>query len=146
LGLLRGLYGTVTITRLVKDEVAGRGERPGVAALDEALRAGWIRVAPTPLATWRFDRIDAGEASTIALAAEQDEALVLMDDALGRTQAVAAGLEVIDVPGVLLAAKRAALIDAVQPLIARLARRGFTMSDAARLALLREAGEPESRG
>ena len=145
LALLRDLFGTVTITRLVKDEVAGRGDRPGASELDEALRAGWIRVAPTPLATWRFDRIDPGEASTIALAAEQEEALVLMDDALGRAEALAAGLEVVDVPGILLAAKRATLIDAVQPLVARLARRGFTLSDAARLSLLHEAGESEPR-
>ena len=145
LDLLRALFGTVTITRLVKDEVAGRGDRPGTPELDEAMHAGWLRVAPTPLATWRFDQIDPGEASTIALAAEQNEALVLMDDALGRAQAVAAGLEVIDLPGVLLAAKRAKLIDAVQPLVNRLARRGFTLSDTARHALLHEAGESESR-
>jgi predicted nucleic acid-binding protein len=47
----------------------------------------------------------------------------------------------LDVPGVLLAAKRARLIAAVQPLVARLARRGFTIPAAAQHALLREAGE-----
>lgn len=142
--LLRGLFGTVTITRLVKDEVTARTDRPGAHELDDAMRAGWIRVAPTPLATWRFDQIDAGEASTIALAAEHEGALVLMDDALGRAQAAAAGLEVIDLAGVLLAGKRAKLIDAVQPLIARLAGRGFTLPDEARRTLLLEAEESGS--
>ena len=142
--LLRGLFGTVTITRLVKDEVTARADRPGAHELDGAMRAGWIRVAPTPLATWRFDQIDAGEASTIALAAEHQGALVLMDDALGRAQAAAAGLEVIDLAGVLLAAKRAKLIDAVQPLVTRLAGRGFTLAEEARRTLLREAGESDS--
>ena len=64
-----------------------------------------------------------------------------MDDALGAAQAAACGLEVLGLAGLLLAAKRARLIDAVQPLVARLARRGFTMPEDVRSALLREAGE-----
>lgn len=141
LDLLRGLFDTVTITRLVKDEVTGRGDRPGVPELDAAMRAGWLRVAPAPPETWQFAELDAGEASTIALAAKQEDALVLMDDVLGRAQAAALGLEVLDLAGLLLAAKRAELIDAVQPLLARLARRGFTMPEEARRRLLRDAAE-----
>jgi predicted nucleic acid-binding protein len=138
----RRLFESLTITRLVKDEIEARAERPGARELDAAMRVGWIRVAPTPPATWRFEEIDAGEASTIALALEHDDALVLMDDALGRARAVALGLEVLDLTGVLLAAKRAAIIASVQPLVARLARRGFVIPDEARIGLLREAGEP----
>jgi predicted nucleic acid-binding protein len=141
LELLRELYGTVTITRLVKDEVTGRPDRPGAREIDAAMRDGWLRVAPAPPETWQFTGIDAGEASTIALAAQHDDALVLMDDALGAAQAAASGLEVLGLAGLLLAAKRARLIDAVQPLVARLAGRGFTMPDDVRSALLREAGE-----
>jgi predicted nucleic acid-binding protein len=141
LHLPRDLFGTVTITRLVKDEVAGRPQRPGARELDAAMREGWVRVAPAPLATWRFTGIDAGEASTIALAAEQEGALVLMDDALGCEHAVALGLEVLDLAGLLLAAKRARLIAAVRPLVGRLSRRGFTLPKDARRDLLRAAGE-----
>lgn len=145
LELLRELFGNVTITRLVKEEVAGRGERPGARELDAAMRAGWLRVAPTPMETWAFEQIDAGEASTIALAAQHPGALVVMDDTLGRARAAANGLEVLDVAGVLLAAKRAGLIAAVQPLVARLARHGFTLSNEARRALLHAANElPEN--
>ena len=141
LQVLRDLYGTVTITRLVKDEIAGGPRRPGAKELDAAMRDGWLRVAPAPLETWRLTGIDAGEASTIALAARHEGALVLIDDALGRAQAAALGIEIVDVPGILLAAKRARLVRAVKPLVARLARRGFTMPDDARESLLREAGE-----
>ena len=141
LHLLRELFGTVFITRLVKDEVTGRSARPGAQELDAAMREGWVRVAPAPPETWRLTEIDAGEASTIAFAALHPGALVLIDDARGRAQAAALGLEMLDVPGVLLAAKRARLIEAVQPVVARLARRGFTIPDDVRLALLREAGE-----
>jgi len=64
-----------------------------------------------------------------------------MDDTLGRAQAVALGLELLDVPGILLAAKRARLVRAVKPIVERLARRGFTLPPDARQALLRDAGE-----
>ena len=141
LHVLRGLYGTVTITRLVKDEIAGGPGRRGAKELDAAMRDGWLRVAPAPMETWRLTGIDAGEASTIALAAQHEGALVLIDDVLGRAQAAAHGLDMLDVPGILLAAKRARLVRAVKPLVARLARRGFTMPNDAREALLRDAGE-----
>jgi predicted nucleic acid-binding protein len=141
LHLLRDLFGTVTITRLVKDEITGDSKRPGAQELEAAMREGWLRVAPAPPETWQFAALDAGEASTIALAAEREGALVLMDDALGRQQAGALGLELLDVAGVLLAAKRARLIGAVKPLVATLGRRGFTMPEDSRNALLREAGE-----
>jgi len=142
LDLLRELFGTVIITRLVKDEITGGPGRPGARELDVAMRDGWLRVAPAPLETWRFTGIDAGEASTIALAVQHDNALVLMDDTLGRAQAASHGLEVLDLPGLLLAAKRAQLIRAVKPLVVKLARRGFTLSKDAKTALLNEAGEP----
>lgn len=107
--VLRELYGTVTITRLVKDEVTGHADRPGARELTAAMREGWIRVAPAPLETWAFPTLDSGEASTIALAREHANSLVLMDDALGREQAAALGLEVLKTADVLLAAKRAGL-------------------------------------
>jgi len=141
LHLLRELYGTVTISRLVKDEVTGQPKRPGARELDAAMREGWVRVAPAPLTTWQLNGLDSGEASTLALAAEHESALVLMDDAQGRTQAAALGLEVLDLAGVLLAAKRAQLVAAVRPLLARLKRRGFTMPKDVRRALLHDAGE-----
>src|SRR5688572_1001715 len=139
--VLRGLFGTVTITKLVKDEIEARERLPGARELDAAMREGWVRVAPIPLETWQLAQIDAGEASTIALALQHEGALVLMDDALGRAQAADRGLEVLDLAGLLLAAKRARLVEAVRPLVSRLARRGFTLPDDARLALLRAADE-----
>jgi predicted nucleic acid-binding protein len=139
--VLRGLFGTVTITRLVKDEVTGRGDLPGAVELEDAMRAGWIRVAPTPLDTWGFAQLDSGEASTLAFALQRERALVLMDDVRGREQAAALGLEALGVAGVLLAAKRARLLRAVRPLLDRLARRGFTIPESALRETLAEAGE-----
>lgn len=92
---LREIVGTLTITRLVKDEVTARPELPGARELEAAMREGWIRVAPTPLATWRYPELDDGEASTLALALEQGGALVLMEDIAGRKRAVELGLAVL---------------------------------------------------
>jgi predicted nucleic acid-binding protein len=136
--LLQQLFGTITITQLVKDEVLAGGMLPGARELHSAMREGWIRVAPAPLETWRIDGLDSGEASTIALALQHlGPRLVLMDDVLGRAQAAANGLEVIGLAGLLFAAQRARLIGEVQPLLARLARRGFIVSDDS----IREASE-----
>ena len=143
--VLRELFGTVTITRLVKEEIARGADLPGARELDGALRTGWIRVAPTPLGTWHFGELDAGEASTLALAHAHDGALVLMDDTRGRAQAAALGLEALDVADLLLAAKRAGHVAAVRPLVTRLAKRGFTLREDARAALLHAAGEPDAQ-
>jgi predicted nucleic acid-binding protein len=106
-GVLRELFGTLTITRTVKDEVMAGDDLPGARELQAAMREGWIRVAPTPPETWSFPSLDAGEASTIALALQhKGAALVLMDDELGRAQAAALGLEVCGLAELLLAAKR----------------------------------------
>jgi predicted nucleic acid-binding protein len=144
--VLRELFGTITITRLVKDEVTGHADRPGARELDAAMRAGWIRVAPAPPDTWVHAGIDAGEASTIALASEHADALVLMDDALGRARAAEAGLETLDVPGLLVAAKRARLVERVRPLAERLAKRGFTVPLESLRAALADAGELDASG
>jgi predicted nucleic acid-binding protein len=91
---LRELFGALTITRLVKDEVTARPELPGARELEGAMREGWIRVAPTPLATWQYPELDDGEASTIALALEREGSLVLMEDIAGRERARSLGLAV----------------------------------------------------
>jgi predicted nucleic acid-binding protein len=139
--VLRELYGTVTITRLVKDEVTGHADRPGARELTAAMREGWIRVAPAPPETWALPALDSGEASTIALAREHADSLVLMDDELGREQAAALGLDVLGVAGVLVGAKQAGIVRAVRPLLERLARRGFVLPDAEVQAALANAAE-----
>ena len=137
LTLLRDLFGTVTVTRAVRDEIMAGSGRPGMLEVDAAMREGWVRVAPTPMSTWQFRDLGAGEASTIALALEHGgRARVLMDDALGRERAAALGLVLSGTADVLADAKRAGRIEAVKPLADRLARRGFTLpAEALRRAL-----------
>jgi predicted nucleic acid-binding protein len=135
--LALGLYGRVTVTRTVRDEIMAGGKLPGAQELSAAMRAGWIRVAPAPMETWTFAELGAGEASTIALALRHaGPAIVLMDDLLGRARATASGREVVGLPDLLVAAKRARLVDRIEPLFDRLARRGFVIhGDSVRAAL-----------
>lgn len=137
--LLRELFGTLVVSRAVVDEVMAKQRRPGAAELTAAMRAGWIRVAPTPMSTWQLSELGIGEASTIALTLEhQGPKLVLMDDALGRERAEAMGIEALDLAGLLLAARRARLIGDVRSLLERLNRKGFTIPEPRVRALLEE--------
>jgi predicted nucleic acid-binding protein len=140
LPLLRELFGTVMVTHAVRDEVRAGGSLPGAAELDAAMREGWIRAAPTPMDTWRYQDLGAGEASTIALALEHDGE-VLMDDALGRERAASLGLAVTGTAELLAAAKRAGLVARIRPLFDLLARRGFAVPAHSVRAALAAAGE-----
>jgi predicted nucleic acid-binding protein len=140
---LEDLYGTLMITRLVKDEVAGRGDLPGALELNTAMRAGWIRVAPAPPETWQLTGLDAGEASTLALAAKRPDSLVIIDDLVGRERAAELKIDTLDTAGVLLAMHEAGLVPQLKPVVARLVRRGFTLPETALQALA--AASPDIR-
>lgn len=43
-GLLRDLFGTISVTRIVHDEVAVREDLPGAHELRSAIDAGWTSV------------------------------------------------------------------------------------------------------
>ena len=140
--LLRELFGTVTVTTAVRDEVLAGGKLPGARELTDAIRVGWIRVAASPAVAERFPELDAGEATTLALALEHaGKRLVLMDDPLGRARAHAQGLPVTGLAGVLLVAKRARLVKSVRPLFERLREHDFRISEEIVRAILEDAGE-----
>ena len=140
--LLRRLFGQLAITHTVRDEVLAGGDLPGAAELAAAIRDGWIQVEHTPAAKGAFADLDAGESSTLTLAAAHvGPSLVLMDEPLGRSYADAHGLAVTGLAGVLLAAKRASLVESVRPFFERLAARDFRLSDQLVQAILEQAGE-----
>ena len=143
--LLERLFGRVTVTPEVRDEVLAGGELPGAAELVAAIASGWVEVAGARGDPGRFPELGAGEASTllIALAHPEDECLVLMDDALGRAQARALGIPVTGLAGVLLAARRARLVRRLRPLFERLERSNFRISNEIVRAVLEAAGEME---
>ena len=142
--LLRGLFGQVAVTPDVRDEVFAGGDLPGARELASAIREGWVRVEPQPPDATEFPDLDAGEASTLALAiAHGGPCLVLMDETLGRAQARAHGLDVTGLAGVLLAARNADLVGAVRPFLERLKKSDFRLSPSVVRVILERAGEAD---
>ena len=140
--LLRSLFGSVTVTEAVRDEVLAGGVLPGASELREAIAAGWIQVVPAPTGSDTFPELGAGEASTLALALEQPTAcLVLMDEAAGRSHAREQGLQLTGLVGVLLAAWRAGKIQRLGPLFASLERSDFRIAPDLVRVVLEETGE-----
>ena len=140
--LLRRLFDRLTITETVRDEVLAGGALPGAAELTDAIRLGWIKVEHTRPDSDAFAGLDAGESSTLALAAAHvGPSLILMDEPLGRSYANDHGLAVTGVAGVLLAAKRAGLVMQVRPFLERLSTYDFRLSDRVVHAVLEQAGE-----
>jgi predicted nucleic acid-binding protein len=77
----------------------------------------------------------------MALALENPDAVILLDDALARRIAQAAGLRTRGTLSLLLEAKSAGLADAVAPLLEKLRTAGMWISDDVMSRVLAMAGE-----
>lgn len=141
--LLHALFGQVAVSEAVLDEVLAGGDRPGARELSNAIRNGTIKVVPVkPISALAAANLDVGEASTLTLAIEHSGlSLVLMDETIGRSYARARGLNVTGLVGVLLAAKREGLVPSAGPLLERLEKCNFRLSDKLLRAVIDEAGE-----
>ena len=129
--LLRALYGQLLVAEAVWAELNADGrtwpDREEVAAADWIARRA---VMNRPLVMALRERLDPGEAETIALAVECPPPFVLMDEKEGRRAAQRLGLKTVGVVGVLIEAKAHGLIAEVGPLLERLRQEaGFFLSD-----------------
>ena len=144
LHLLRHLFGGGMIPPAVHQEIAIGSGRPGAAAIGLALEAGWIRVVPLAdeaQAASLARIVDSGEAQAIALGLQQDARFLLIDDAKGRRAARRAGLPLVGVAGILLAAKAQGRLAAVSPVMEELASVGYRLSARLMDGVRRSAGE-----
>lgn len=106
-------------------------------------QAPWIQVVPTPRipdAVLAWD-LDAGESAVLAVALEQSEPMVILDDQAARRCARVLGLASQGTLGLVLAAKRQGLIPAVRPVLDHLRRAGMYMTDRLANEILDAAGE-----
>lgn len=131
LQLLATLFGNGVIPPAVHREARIESGRPGAKRIGEALSAGWLRVV-TPLddepVADLLRLVDAGEAEAMALCLHRQARLLLIDDAKGRKVAHRAGIPLLGVAGVLLAAKSKGLLGAVRPVLDDLAAAGYRFS------------------
>lgn len=131
LQLLRRLFGDGVIPPAVQREARIESGRPGAKGIAQAISAGWLRVAPLADDARLADFlrvVDAGEAEAITLCLQRQARFLLIDDARGRTVARQAGIPLVGVAGVLLAAKSRGLLVAVSPVLDDLAGAGYRLS------------------
>ena len=134
LDLLPALFETVLIPAAVSREI-----RRSVTA-----SPAWLHVEPLravlPGMVMRRALGD-GEREAIALALEIHAGIVILDDLPARRIAQSAGLNVVGTVGVLLAAKRAGLIERIRPELDSLLATSFFLSPDLYDQLLVAAGE-----
>jgi predicted nucleic acid-binding protein len=121
--LLRRLYGRVSVTRQVVEELAAGG-----VEVPEAGDCEWIDVrdVPVPATLSMVPDLGVGEASTLASALDTSApVLLLLDDRLARRIAALRQIPFSGTAGVLLRAKERGLIGAVKPLLEKLIQGGF---------------------
>lgn len=82
-----------------------------------------------------------GEAAVLALALESPDAIVIVDDGVGRRVAELLGLRLTGTLGLLLDARKKGLIPKISPVLDELDRLRFRVSPATRAAVLKLAGE-----
>ena len=82
-----------------------------------------------------------GEAAVLALALESRDAVVILDDGIGRRAAELLGVRLTGTLGLLLDARKKGLISKISPALDELDRLRFRVSPATRAAVLKLAGE-----
>ncbi len=141
-GLLRELFGAISVTAEVRGEVLAGGARPGAIELRRGMAARWIRVHRTVTGAPAFPKLGPGEASILSAAlAAGGDCYLLLDDERARREARAHGIEFTGTLGILAVAKRRRLIPALKPCLERLFGHGFHFSPELARSLLKDVGE-----
>jgi predicted nucleic acid-binding protein len=119
LSLLNRVYGDIFITPEIAKEYG------------EALPP-WIKIKKPTDIKYQYlleTQIDTGEASAIALATDFDDVLLLLDDLKARKLAIKLNYKVTGTLGIIHKAKQMLIIEAVKPLIDKLIKTNFRISD-----------------
>jgi predicted nucleic acid-binding protein len=139
--LLKKIYQEVHIPVGVKEEILAGGKR-GIG-VRELAASSWIKIGKIidiEKVKLLFE-LDRGEAEVIILAKEKGINRVLMDEKVARLQAEVLGLDVIGTLGLLLRAKKNAMIPAIKPLIAKMLENDIWIKDEIVEGILRDAKE-----
>lgn len=119
LEVLKELFGQLYITKEIADEY---GDKLPTWIIQKTT------IDPTKQRILQLD-LDKGEASALALALENEDALVLIDEKKGRKKATALGLKIMGTLGVLIKAKEKGFINSMLLEIEKLKSVEFRMSD-----------------
>lgn len=131
LELLRELYGKIYTTSVIAEEF---GEPlPEWVIVEDVKELDKQRILET--------QIDKGESSAIALALENKDTLVILDDYKARKLAVKLGLQITGTLGIIAKAKLLGKITSVKPVIAEIKNTNFRISAELELLTLQQAKE-----
>jgi predicted nucleic acid-binding protein len=129
--ILKGVYQEIYTT----PEVAGEFMKP----LPE-----WIKIIPVKDEKYQAfleTQLDIGEASVIALATEDDNNLLILDDLKARKLAARLGIKITGTLGILTKAKSLGIIKNIRPVIENLKTKEFRISEVIVKSLLIRNGE-----
>ena len=143
LDLLPALYGRVIVPRLVFNEVVIAGDQlPGSA---ELAGASWVDVVEPDPADAVFlalrEELDPGESAALSHAVRRGADLVLVDDRKARIAAKRLGVTSRSTLGILIEAKRKAVLDRIAPVLDELVKAGIWLSPSLIRVALEQAGE-----
>lgn len=131
LHLLHKLYGEIMITQIVADEFGNH-------------LPDWINVQNPTDSNYQLVleiSIDKGEASSIALALEKENCLLIIDEQKGRKLAKHFGLSITGTLGVLAQAKQQKHISLIRPLLEKIKGTNFRLSEYLVQEILKQLGE-----
>jgi len=131
LNLLSKLFGEITITREIAEEFNKK-------------LPNWFKIANPENRTYQTileASLDIGEASALALALEQKDCLVIIDDLKARNFAAKLGLSITGTLGVLIDAKLSGHINSVKPLLHKIKSTNFRISPELEKQILEKADE-----
>ena len=141
LELLQKLYGRIVIPEAVVAELqAGQAQGEDVPDIKQLV---WIevRAVRVPKLIRLLPDLGSGEAQALALALEETDSVVILDDRLAREFAKLQNLRVTGTAGILLKAKQQGHLSAIKPLLKELRRLNFRLSDAMIANILKIAQE-----
>lgn len=142
LGLLRDLYGQVTIPRAVYNEISVKTDSSCKKAVDNAL--GWIVVEDikNQMAKNMYKtQLHEGEVEVMILSLEQDADLVVIDDANAKKHAKYLNLNVTGTLGILIKAKQKGCINELKPILEEMVEKHIYLSDKLIKMCLEQVGE-----
>jgi predicted nucleic acid-binding protein len=128
LDVLEKLFGELWITHEVKDEYGL--VIPSFIYIQEPIDLGRQQALKLLL--------DPGEASSIALAAENPGCQIIIDEKKGRRIALALGLDITGTLGVLIEASKRGFIEADSNLLEKLSQCGFRLSPSLKEMLFKD--------
>ena len=141
IGWLPKLFDEVWTPEAVKNELqAGRSKGYDVPNPDDY---SWLKIVnpKSTLSEWLALDLGAGEIAAMALALENPDRVILLDDMLARRTAQVAGLQVWGTLKVLLEAKSHGITDKVEPYVSKLGDSGMWISAEIKERILKLAGE-----